>query len=128
LAPALPLYPHITLITLHTSQDRSIENFFLFSEYDELANSCCLTSHQKVEAIIRHITPLVHVLWKSLEGYVAHDWVDFGLALEEIYDSASEPPLGAKDFGLRSALFQVARPMSNEEDIMHYNRQCLVLY
>jgi hypothetical protein len=42
-------------------------------EYEELANSCGLSDHQKVETIIQYIDPSQHNLWKSLEGYITHN-------------------------------------------------------
>jgi len=64
-----------------------IEDFL--SEYEELASSCGLTSRQKVEIIVCYIPLELRDLWKSLDGYLAGDWQDLRLMLEEIYESTS---------------------------------------
>src|ERR1700733_244581 len=61
-----------------------IEDFL--SEYEELANSCGLTDRQKVETIIRYMPLSLRDLWKSLDGYLAHDWTGFRSELEGIYE------------------------------------------
>jgi hypothetical protein len=61
-----------------------IEDFL--NEYEELANSCGLTDCQKVETIIRYIPLTLQDLWKSLDGYLVHDWTDFRRVLKDIYD------------------------------------------
>jgi hypothetical protein len=62
-----------------------IEDFL--SEYEELANDCGLTDHQKVETIICYIPFSLRDFWKSLDGYfeLAHDWANLGRELEAIY-------------------------------------------
>jgi hypothetical protein len=41
--------------------------------------------------IIRYIPLALRDLWKSLDGYLAHDWTDFRRTLEDIYDGPSAP-------------------------------------
>jgi hypothetical protein len=62
-----------------------IEDFL--DEYEELANSCGLTDRQKVETIIRYIHLTLRDLWKSIDGYIAHDWMNFRRELDDISKS-----------------------------------------
>jgi len=50
--------------------NKPIEDFL--QEYKELADSCRLTDHQKVETIIRYVDISQCNLWKSLEGFILH--------------------------------------------------------
>jgi hypothetical protein len=43
-------------------------------EYEELADSNGLTSHQKVETVVRYVNPTECDLWQSLSGYISRDW------------------------------------------------------
>jgi hypothetical protein len=45
-------------------------------EYEELADSNGLTSHQKVETVMRYVNPTECNLWQSLPGYICRDWDD----------------------------------------------------
>jgi hypothetical protein len=102
-----------------------IEDFL--SEYEELAHSCDLTDRQKVETIIRYIPLHLRDLWKSLDGYSAHDWTDFRLALEEIYGSPSAPSRHTEQKLLDFMRYSSKSCMNDEEDVLSYYRQFLVL-
>jgi hypothetical protein len=102
-----------------------IEDFL--SEYEELAHSCGLTDREKVETIIRYIPLHLRDLWKSLDGYSAHDWTDFRLALEEIYDSPSTPSRHTEQKLLDFIRHSSRSRMSGEEDVLSYYRQFLAL-
>ena len=63
-------------------------------KYENIANSCRLTSDQKVETILLHAAHLHHLrVWKTLPEYrpnlllgdQAGDWDDFLADLEELY-------------------------------------------
>ena len=70
----------------------------------------------RVETIIRYIPVTFRDLWKSLDSYAAHDWIDFRLALEDTYDSTSAHSRHSKQ-----KLYDFARYSSksrNEEEDM----------
>ena len=102
-----------------------IEDFL--SEYEELASSCGLTSRQKVEIIVRYIPLELRDLWKSLDGYLAGDWQDLRLTLEEIYESTSalsrHSEQKLQDFIRHSSKSH----MNDEGDVLHYYCQFLLL-
>src|SRR5713226_8389581 len=71
-----------------------IEDFL--REYEELTNGCNLIEQQKVEKITHYICLELRYLWKSHNGYQAHNWANFRLELEAIYKEPSAPSQHAK--------------------------------
>lgn len=123
---ALPLCPRsLDAPYFSGGVSKPIEDFL--SEYEELANSCDLTDCQKVEVNIRYIPLSLRDFWKSLDGYSACNWTDFRLAVEEVHEGPSAPSRHSEqklqDFIRHSSKLR----MSDEEDVLHYDRQFLVL-
>ena len=102
-----------------------IEDFL--TEYEELANSCSLSDRQKVETVIRYIPLPLRDLWKSLDGYLARDWIDLKLTIEEIYDDTSALSRHSEQKLLDFVRQSSKSRMSNEEDVLQYYRHFLVL-
>lgn len=102
-----------------------IEDFL--DEYEELANCCGLTERQKVERVIRYIPFSFRDLWKSLDGYRAHDWTDFRRELEDIYEGPSFFRRNSEQKLLDFVRHSSETRMSGEEDVLHYYRQFLAL-
>ena len=61
----------------------SLDNFLC--KYEELANGHGLTEQQKVDWVIQYIDRSQHNLWKSLDSYMALDWVDLCNELQGMY-------------------------------------------
>ena len=66
----------------------------------------------------RYIPFSLRDLWKSLDGYLARNWTDLRLTLEDIYESTS-----AQSRHLEKKLFNLVRHslkscMSDEEDVL----------
>lgn len=123
---ALPLYPRSLDAPYFSGRvSEPIEDFL--SEYEELANSCDLTDCQKVEVNIRYIPLSLRDFWKSLDGYSARNLTDFRLALEGIYERPSAPSRHSEQKLQDSIRHSSKLRMSDEEDVLHYYRQSLVL-
>ena len=60
-----------------------VEEFL--QEYKELANNYHLTSRQKVETVIWYVASSQCDVWKSLKGYVNHNWGDLCCELCDKY-------------------------------------------
>ncbi|KAH9988494.1 hypothetical protein BJV77DRAFT_949502 [Russula vinacea] len=95
-----------------------IEDFL--TEYEELANSCSLSDQQKVETVIRYIPLPLRDLWKSLYGYLARDWIDLKLTIEEIYNNTSALSRHSEQKLLDFVRQSSKSRMSNEEDVLQY--------
>jgi len=52
--------------------DQDVKDFL--DEYKEKANNNNLTRTQKVETVIWYVVKTQHHIWKSLPGYIDHDW------------------------------------------------------
>jgi len=92
-------------------------------KYKEIANGHGLTERQKVDWVIWYVDRSQCDLWKSLDGYMASDWVDLCNELQGMY---LETPLERKyskrkvsDFINRTSKVQI----SEEKDILNYFRQ-----
>jgi hypothetical protein len=103
----------------------SIEDFL--REYEEFADNCGLTEEQKVETLTRYAETSLREFWKSQEGYKALDWRSLKRALLKIYGGTAATKCHSKrklkDFAKESAKFR----MRDEDDIILYYRQFIVL-
>ena len=54
-------------------------------EYQALATTNGLTDAQKVETILRYVSPDLHKFWKTVDGFTANNWATFSTALEAMY-------------------------------------------
>ena len=54
-------------------------------EYQALATANSLTDAQKVETILRYVSPDLHKFWKTVDGFTANNWAMFSTALEAMY-------------------------------------------
>ena len=102
-----------------------IEDFL--DEYSELADSCGLSEQQKVEAIVRYIPLALRDLWKSWESYQRHDWAALRATLEDIYDGTSSLSRHSGQKLMEFVKNSSKTCMSDEEDVLQYYRQFLVL-
>ncbi len=99
----------------------SLDNFLC--KYEELANGHGLTEQQKVDWVIQYIDRSQRNLWKSLDSYMALDWVDLCNELQGMY---LETPLERKyskcklsDFMNQTSKVRI----SEEKDVLDYFRQ-----
>src|SRR5258708_7357934 len=107
------------------SVDDSMEDFL--REFEELANSCGLTNHQKVETVTCYTTSALREFWKSLDGYVALDWRDLKRELLELYAGTSALRRHSEQ-QLRGFVRASAKSrMRSEADVVHYYRQFIIL-
>jgi len=104
--------------------DDPIEDFL--REYEELADSYGLTSQQKIETVIWYIPVTLRDLWKSLDGYAAHDWIDFRLALEDIYNGTSAHSRHSKQKLYNFTRYSSKTRMNEKEDVLQFYRQFLI--
>src|SRR6266850_6962092 len=100
--------------------DNPIEDFL--QEYEELADSYRLNSRQKVETVIQYVAQSQRDIWKSLEGYINHDWVDLCC---DLCDEYIDPTLQGRyskqklqDYTNKRARHQI----EDEEDVLKYYR------
>src|SRR6266850_2016685 len=100
--------------------DNPIEDFL--QEYEELADSYRLNSRQKVETVIQYVAQSQRDIWKSLEGYINHDWVDLCCDLRDEYVDPTPQGRYSKqklqDYTNRRARHQI----EDEEDVLKYYR------
>lgn len=125
--PVPPPCPRVTLVTHRTSRVKStiiIEDFL--SEYEELADEYGLTDRQKVKTIICYIPLSLRDFWKSLDGCLAHSWMDLRLTPEEIYESTSARSRHSKQ-KLLDLVRHSSKSCMNNEDVLCYYRQILTL-
>jgi|SRR6266851_4978385 len=92
-------------------------------EYEKLANGHGLMEQQKVDWVIQYIDCSQCDLWKSLDSYMASDWVDLCNELQGMY---LETPLKQKyskrklsDFMNQTSKVRI----SEEKDILNYFQQ-----
>jgi len=104
--------------------DDLIEDFL--NEYEELADSCGLSAKQKVETIVRYIPVHLRDLWRSLNGYLMHSWVDLRLALKEIYDDTSTLSRHSEQKLADFVRYSSKARMNDEEDVLQYYRWFLI--
>jgi hypothetical protein len=100
--------------------DETIEDFL--QEYEELADSCNLTNRQKVETIIRYVDPSQRDLWKSLQGFIDHDWDD--LCRDLCHEYVNPTPQGrySKQKLLDLTNRSSGARMEDEGDVIRYYR------
>ena len=101
-----------------------IEDFL--REYEEQASICALTNRQKVETVVRYIPTALRDLWKSLDGYITHDWADLRRSLEHIYANASARSRHSKQKLHDFIRYSSKQQMTEEEDVLQYYRRFLV--
>ena len=82
-----------------------------------------------MEKITRYIHPELRYLWKSLNGYRAHNWANFRLELEAIYEGPSAPSrLRHAKWKLVDFVWHSSKSRINDEgDVLNYYRQFLLL-
>ena len=96
-------------------------------EFEELANSCGLTNHQKVETVTCYTTSDLREFWKSLDGYVALDWRDLKRELLELYAGTSALRRHSEQ-QLRGFVRASAKSrMRSEADVVYYYCQFIIL-
>jgi hypothetical protein len=100
--------------------DIPIEDFL--KEYEELADGCGLTQHQKVETILRYVDTSQRHIWTSLPGFVTCDWDDLCRELCKEYISPSTQGRYSKQKLMELANSSAELPIEEEADIINYHR------
>ena len=96
-------------------------------EYQALATANGLTDAQKVETILRYVSPDLRKFWKTVDGFTANNWATFSTALEAMYPDTSAATRLTKK-ALQDLLYNTSRSrMRNEEDVMDYYQEFLEL-
>ena len=96
-------------------------------EYENLAFTHSLTPRERVEQIIRYISPELSDLWQFLDGYGTRDWSTFKQSIKEIYGEASVMSRYSKQ-RLREFIKLTSKSrMADEEDVRTYYKRFLVL-
>ena len=86
-------------------------------EYENLAFTHSLTPRERVEQIIRYISPELSDLWQFLDGYGTRDWSTFKQSIKEIYGEASVMSRYSKQ-RLREFIKLTSKSrMADEEDV-----------
>ena len=100
--------------------DIPIEEFL--KEYEELADGCGLTQHQKVETVIWYVSTSQRHIWTSLAGFAARDWSDLCRQLRKEYISPSTQGRYSKQKLVELANSSTELPMEEEADMINYHR------
>jgi hypothetical protein len=96
-------------------------------EYENLASTHSLTPRERVEQILRYVSPELSDLWQLLDGYSVKDWVTFRQSLKEIYGEASMMSRYSKQ-RLRDFIKLTSKSrMADEDDVRTYYKRFLVL-
>ena len=102
-----------------------IEHFL--REYENLAITHALSPREKVEQILRYVSPELRDLWQFLDGYASRDWQTFKQSIQDIYAEASVMSRYSKQ-RLREFTKLASRSrMADEEDVRTYYKRFLVL-
>jgi hypothetical protein len=102
------------------NEDKLLSEFL--REYENLANSCRLTSEEKVDTIMRYVPRSMKHLWETRHGYQVGDWDDFKAELEDLHPDVTAPSRHTKQ-GLEtlrrlSAKFRI----HSESEVLKYYR------
>ncbi|KAH8985725.1 hypothetical protein EDB92DRAFT_1770214, partial [Lactarius akahatsu] len=96
-------------------------------EYENLAITNHLTSSQKVEQILRYVSPELRDLWQFLDGFESYDWITFKASILGIYGEASVMSRYSKQ-RLQEFIKHTSKSrMANEDDVRTYYKRFLVL-
>jgi hypothetical protein len=96
-------------------------------EYENLAATHGLTPREKVEQILRYVSPELCDLWQFLDGYSTKDWHAFKQSIKDIYGEASMMSRYSKQ-RLREFIKLTSKSrMADEEDVRTYYKRFLVL-
>ena len=96
-------------------------------EYENLALTHALTPRERVEQILRYVSPELCDLWQFLDGYASRDWQTFRQSIQEIYGGASVMSRYSKQ-RLREFIKLTSKSrMVDEDDVRTYYKRFLVL-
>ena len=101
--------------------EHSVEDFL--EEYEGLADKCALNKVQKVETVIRYVNPTQRYIWKSLPGFIGHDWDDLCLELREQYVDPTIEGQFSKQKLLDFANKYARKRMDDKTDVINYHRK-----
>ena len=101
--------------------EHPIEDFL--DEYEELADKCGLTGPQKVETVIRYVDRSQRHVWQALPGYTDRNWDDFRDELCEEYVNPTTEGQFSKQKLLDFANKYAQKRMSDETDVINYQRK-----
>ena len=96
-------------------------------EYENLASTHGLTACEKVEQIIRYISPELCDLWQLLDGYSTRDWHTFRLSIKDIYGEVSMMSCYSKQRLWEFIKLASKSRMADEDDVRTYYKRFLVL-
>ena len=99
--------------------DIPIEEFL--KKYEELADSCGLTQHQKVEMVIQYVSTSRHHIWTSLAGFAACNWNDLCQQLCKEYISPSTQGQYSKQKLVELTNSSTELPMEEEANMINYH-------
>jgi len=101
--------------------EHPIEDFL--DEYKELADKCGLTSPQKVETVIRYVDRSERHVWQALPGYINYDWDKLCDKLREEYVNPTTEGQFSKQKLLDFASKYTQKCMSDETNVINYQRK-----
>ena len=110
------LAPHFTGEVEHLIED-------FLDEYKELADKCGLTGPQKVETVIWYVDRSERHVWQALPGYINHDWDELCDKLHEEYVNPTTEGQFSKQKLLDFASKYARKRMSDETDVINYQRK-----
>ena len=92
-------------------------------EYKELVDKYRLTEQEKVETVIQYVHCSQCHVWKSLPGFLDHDWNDLYNDLCKEYISPSTKGQFSKQKLLDFTNKYAQKCMNNETNVIHYHCQ-----
>ena len=124
--PAAMPAPHSNKAPFFGDQTGDTIEVFL-REFESLALTYALTPRERIEQILRYVSPELCDLWQFLDGYASKDWQTFRQSIQEIYGGTSVMSRYSKQ-RLREFIKLTSKSrMVDEDDVRTYYKRFLVL-